>query len=193
MDERSGEAQVTRRSLLTGGVAGIVAVVAGARAGAADDPGGIVTPLASLKPVRGDLHFDAQPNTLIAGKLWRDAYFVCRDAVFDLGGAFDLFEAWIGIDDGRQRESSTLDLQGDGKALGNYRFNHGEPAKFIAVPVSGVEAFQVAFSNEARIAHARLVKGRTQPAQARDLNVADGEVTYIDRPGDYRVHVVPRK
>ena len=40
---------------------------------------------------------------------------------------------------------------------------------------------------------ARLVRGRTEPAQPMDMAVGDGEVMYIERPGDYRIRVLKQR
>jgi len=122
----------------------------------------------------------------------RDAHAL--DAVLDLAGDWDLLEMWLVAK--QKRESPyrvTIYLDGNRQTTVNVYPN--EKACFVSVPVSGVRALTLDLppsgdSDEVGFVNARLVRGRKQASGPNDLPVYEGQLVYIERPGEYRIHVV---
>lgn len=112
--------------------------------------------------------------------------------MWDTGGTFDLFEAHVGISDLGDRGTATLVFIGDGERLGALTLKHGDQARFFSCPMNRCRAFTIrVVDDETRrvvLLDARLVRGRTTPSQPHDIIIDDGEIKYIERPGEYRFH-----
>jgi hypothetical protein len=164
------------------------------------DEGEEIVPLKIVEPMRreGNLRLDHADRVLIGGRIWNDvmcwhSFYSTSWAyvLYDTGGKYDLFEGWFGIDDAG-RSSSTVVFEGDGERLGQIDLRRGDGARFFACPLKRCRALKISFSGESRqalMANARFVSGRTEPSQPQDIYIDDGEIKYIERPGEYRFHV----
>ncbi len=186
-------------AILCGLLIGVVIggwVVGAPRVSIADE-GEKIVPLEYLDPMRQDVQVMREDRVLIAGRIWNDVllwYFPAntRDSIlYDTGGKYDLFEAWFGIDD-KGRSSSTVVVEGDGERLGQINLRHGDGARFFASELKRCRALKFTFTGDARqviMANPRFVSGRTEPSQPQDIYIDDGEIKYIEKPGEYRFHV----
>ncbi len=107
-----------------------------------------------------------------------------------LPGRWDLFEAWVGVPETVHR-AGTITIEGDGRRLLHFAVEGGQPLRFISVPLEGVSTLTICSQNIALPyvywVNPRLVRGRSKPSRPMDLIVRDGELVYIERPGEYRI------
>jgi hypothetical protein len=174
--------------------------------GAPPTAGERILPLFDLEPGSG--RWTPPKKVTIAGQIWDRARWLSlsygadlsadqRAAVFDIGGGWDLLETWLGTPLTRGfccgRDHATVTIYLDGERAASCNIYPGHPALFFSVPVRGHRTLMIAMPktcvSQIYWMNARLVQGRTTPSQPNDLQVADGELIYIERPGEYRIHV----
>ncbi len=174
---------------LTGALAGGLLLLATRESAA--QPGERICRLDEVRPDRG--YLEIQSKAKVGGEFWDHVVNLFHDLVWDIGGGWDLVEGWAGISDKQAPRAvgNTLLVIGDGRRLGSVKKQAGDRMSYFCFPIKGVRALTLR-NTQAYVlilANVRLVKGRTTPIQPRDLWVNDGQVVYIEQPGEYKFHV----
>jgi len=153
--------------------------------------------LAEVRVVeRGPWSESRTERVVVGGRIWDAAMLLPGRSsfTFDTGGGWDYLEAWIGRRDAGPNSGATLVVFGDGQRLGSYQIAHGDPARFIAVPLHGVRTMkfdlrpdEAQLADHVVVANARLISGVAKPSRPTDIYVSDGQTVFIEQPGDYTV------
>jgi hypothetical protein len=162
-------------------------------------PGEKMLPLKELRAETGHCEWQGPEKDTIAGRVVDNVWHVMFDdaVVFDTGGGWDLFEAWLGVPDDYRDSSYLLTVYLDGQRVTTYQVRAGQPLSFFSVPLGDARSLKFAlrgvnigYTGTRGLAwvNPRLVRGRKTPAQPTDLMVGDGQLIYVELPGEYRVH-----
>lgn len=115
-------------------------------------------------------------------------------ATFDIGGEWDLFEAWVSTSASKPQ---VVTVYLDGQRWGQVSLDPSQALSFLSVPVTGSGSLGLKVSDGygSRVLwkNPRLVRGRTRPSQPTDVTVLDGDLLLVEHPGEYRVHIKQRQ